>query len=213
MTQGVTEVGCLAHARRKFFDLHAANKSQIAHSALEQIARVYDIEREIKELLPDERRRIRQERSKPLLDALHQWMVLNRQKITDGTATAKALDYSLRRWGALTRFLNDGQLSAAVPHLKIRNRHSIDCLELKRHAILFQFLVLLKKDRVTQSRSLEAFLEGYCLWVLSLLPPTILQPHRQIKHRLRTLHVVHPIRHKVPMPLKLEVLARQRIRQ
>jgi hypothetical protein len=39
MTQGVIEVGCLAHARRKFFDLHAANKSQIAHSALEQIGR------------------------------------------------------------------------------------------------------------------------------------------------------------------------------
>jgi uncharacterized protein YbaR (Trm112 family) len=116
ITQGVTEVGCLAHARRKFFDLHASNKSQIAHSALEQIGRIYDIEREIKELLPDERRRMRQERSKPLLDALHQWMVLNRQKVTDGTATAKVLDYSLRRWGALTRFLSDG-------HLPVDNNH------------------------------------------------------------------------------------------
>jgi hypothetical protein len=47
MTQGVTEVGCLGHARRKFFDLHASNKSQIAQSALEQIARIYDIERQI----------------------------------------------------------------------------------------------------------------------------------------------------------------------
>jgi len=82
MTQGVTEVGCLAHARRKFFDLHASSKSQIAYSALEQIGRAYDIEREIKEFNPDERRRIRQERSKPLLDALHQWMILNRQKIS-----------------------------------------------------------------------------------------------------------------------------------
>ena len=79
-------------------------------SALEQLARIYDIEREIKELLPDERRRIRQERTKPLLEALHQWMILNRQKITDGTATAKAINYSLRRWGALTRFVEDGQL-------------------------------------------------------------------------------------------------------
>jgi transposase len=70
MTQGITEVGCLAHARRKFFDLHASNKSQIAHSALEQIARVYDIEREIKELDPDERRRIRQARNQN-----HCWML------------------------------------------------------------------------------------------------------------------------------------------
>jgi transposase len=118
MTQGVTEVGCLAHARRKFFDLHASNKSQIAHSALEQIGRIYDIEREIKELNPDERQRIRQDKSKPLLDALHQWMILNRQKIIDGSATAKALDYSLRRWGALTRFISNGQLPIDNNHIE-----------------------------------------------------------------------------------------------
>ena len=86
--------------------------------ALEQIGRIYDIEREVKELPPDERRRIRQERSKPLLDALHQWMVLNRQKIVDGSATAKALDYSLRRWGALTRFVDDGRLPVDNNHIE-----------------------------------------------------------------------------------------------
>ncbi len=118
MAQGVTEVGCLAHARRKFFDLHVSNKSQIAQSALEQIARIYDIEREIKEFFPDARRQIRQERSKPLLDALRQWMILHRQKITDGSATAKALDYSLRRWGALTRFISDGQLPVDNNHIE-----------------------------------------------------------------------------------------------
>ena len=118
MKQGVTEVGCLAHARRKFFDLHASNKSQIAHSALAQIARIYDIEREIKELPADERQRIRQQRSKPLLEALRQWMILHRQKITDGSATAKALDYSLRRWSALTRFVADGQLPVDNNHIE-----------------------------------------------------------------------------------------------
>jgi transposase len=118
MAQGVTEIGCLAHARRKFFDLHASGKSQIAQSALEQIARIYDIEREIKEFLPDARRLIRQERSKPLLDALHQWMILHRQKITDGSATAKALDYSLRRWSALTRFVSEGQLPVDNNHIE-----------------------------------------------------------------------------------------------
>ena len=96
--------------RCKFFDLHISNKSQIAHSALEQIGRIYDMELEVKELPPHQRQRIRQERSKPLLDALHQWMIVHRQKITDGSATAKALDYSLRRWGALTRFVDNGQL-------------------------------------------------------------------------------------------------------
>jgi transposase len=107
---GITEVGCLAHARRKFFDLHVANKSQVAESALQQIAKIYEIERELKNLEPDERQRIRQLRSAPVVDALHRWMLLTRQKITDGSATAKALDYSLKRWGALTRFIDDGRL-------------------------------------------------------------------------------------------------------
>ena len=107
---GVTEAGCMAHARRKFFDLHVSNKSQIAGQALSYISALYDVEREVKSLTADERLQIRQARSKPLADALYQWMVLQRRQITDGTATAKALDYSLRRWGALTRFVDDGQL-------------------------------------------------------------------------------------------------------
>lgn len=112
IASGVTEVGCLAHARRKFFDLHAANKSQIAEFALEQFARVYDIEREVKALTATERQEIRKVKTKPVLDALHEWMSLHRQKVPNGSATAKALDYSLRRWGALTRFVQDGQLPA-----------------------------------------------------------------------------------------------------
>lgn len=110
IASGVTEVGCLAHARRKFFDLHVANKSQIAEFALAQFACVYDIERELKDLNADQRREIRQHKAKPVLDALHQWMALQRQKVPSSSATAKALDYSLRRWVALTRFVDDGQL-------------------------------------------------------------------------------------------------------
>ncbi|MBK6867157.1 MAG: IS66 family transposase [Burkholderiales bacterium] len=110
MAAGVTEVGCLAHARRKFFDLHATGKSQIAETALAQFGKVYDIEREIKDATADERRAVRQQRTRPLIDVLHQWMTLQRQKVPGNSATAKALDYGLRRWQALTRFVDDGQL-------------------------------------------------------------------------------------------------------
>ena len=103
-------MGCLAHARRKFFYLHAANKSQIAEFALEQFAKVYAVEREAKEISADERKAIRQHHTQPMIDALHEWMLLQRQKVPEGSATAKALDYSLRRWVALTRFVDDGQL-------------------------------------------------------------------------------------------------------
>jgi len=106
----ITEIGCMAHARRKFFDLHVSNKSEIAQQALTYIAQLYKVEREVKNLSADERLRIRQTESKPLLDALHQWMLLQRHRITDGTATAKALNYSLKRWVALSRFAHDGRL-------------------------------------------------------------------------------------------------------
>ncbi len=106
----ITEVGCMAHARRKFFDLSVSNKSEIAQQALIYIGQLYEVEREVKHLSADERGRIRKDKSKLLVDALHQWMLLQRQRITDGTATAKALDYSLKRWVALTRFVQDGRL-------------------------------------------------------------------------------------------------------
>ena len=107
---GITEAGCMAHSRRKFFDLHVAAKSQIAGQACAYISQLYDIEREARHLLPDERLQRRQSQSKPLADAFHAWMLLHRQKVTDGSATAKALDYSLKRWTALTQFLDNGQL-------------------------------------------------------------------------------------------------------
>lgn len=118
MTQGVLEVGCLAHARRKFFELHVSHQSQMAQGVLEQIAQVYDIEREIKAFDAQERRRLRQERTKPLMDALHDGLLLQRQKITPGSATARAIDYTLRRWVALTRFIEDGQLPVDNNHIE-----------------------------------------------------------------------------------------------
>ncbi|MFE8073471.1 IS66 family transposase [Marinobacteraceae bacterium S3BR75-40.1] len=108
---GITEIGCMAHARRKFFDLHAANKSSLTKQALEYIGKLYDIEREAKDQPPDQRRQLREKQARPIADALHQWMVAQRQKVPDGSGTAKALDYSLKRWTALTRYLEDG----AVP--------------------------------------------------------------------------------------------------
>jgi transposase len=106
----ITEVGCWAHARRKFHDLQLANQSQIAEQAVRQIAQIYAVEREVKELSAEERLAIRQDKSQPLVQTLYEWLVLNRQKVPEGSATAKAIDYSLRRWSALTRFLEDGQV-------------------------------------------------------------------------------------------------------
>ena len=109
--QGITEIGCMAHARRKFYDLHAANQSQIAGDALAQIGQLYDIERQAKDLNHQQRLQLRQEQAKPILDLWHRWLLAQRQKVPDGSATAKAIDYSLKRWDALIRYCEDG----AVP--------------------------------------------------------------------------------------------------
>lgn len=108
--QGITEIGCMAHARRKFYDLHVAAKSQLAEQALQYIGQLYEVEREVKALAPEERRRRRQEHARPVADALHAWMRAQRSRVPEGSATAKALDYSLKRWVALTRYLDDGAL-------------------------------------------------------------------------------------------------------
>jgi transposase len=107
---GVTEVGCMAHSRRKFHELWANHGSQVGERALKFFIQLYEIERELHDRNPEQRKATRQDRSRPIADALHQWLTQQRQKVPDGSATAKAIDYSLRRWTALTRFLDDGDL-------------------------------------------------------------------------------------------------------
>ena len=83
--QGITEIGCMAHARRKFYDLHVANQSQLAASALEHIGKLYDIERAAKDLDDTSRLKLRQSKAKPILDLWHQWLLSHRQKVPDGS--------------------------------------------------------------------------------------------------------------------------------
>lgn len=110
MGEHITEAACWAHARRKFFELHAANKSQIAEQALVQIGQLYEVERQVANVDGPERLRMRQQHSRPTVDKLHAWLSEHRTRVPEGSATARAIDYSLRRWQALTRFLDNGQL-------------------------------------------------------------------------------------------------------
>ncbi|HSW19642.1 MAG TPA: IS66 family transposase [Ramlibacter sp.] len=107
---GVTEAGCMAHARRKFVELHVANKSTIAATAIEFIGQLYGVERDVKTLPPEQRLHERQSRAAPIARALHDWLIAQRTLIPEGTATARAIDYSLKRWVALTRYLDDPAL-------------------------------------------------------------------------------------------------------
>ena len=101
----------LGHARRKFFELHATNKSTLAEQALRFIQLLYEIESEARDLEQDLQRRIRQEKAVPVMEMLHAWLIAQRNVVPEGSAISKALDYSLKRWEALSRYLDDG----AVP--------------------------------------------------------------------------------------------------
>lgn len=76
---------------------------------MQYIAQLYDIEREGATLNAAARLALRQLHAKPVTQAMLDWMRLQRLRITDNSATAQALDYSLKRWAAQTRFLQDGQ--------------------------------------------------------------------------------------------------------
>ena len=108
----VIELGCWAHARRKFHELHVANQSPMAKEALARIASLYAVEAQImdRELNTQQAKDLRAKSSLPVLDEFKPWMLAQRQWMTRGTAGAKALEYSLRRWEALTRYAHSGDL-------------------------------------------------------------------------------------------------------
>ena len=104
------ELGCWAHARRKFFDLHKANNSPMAFEALQRIGTLYAIEAEAKNLTIEIRQQLREEKSLAELEALHEWLVRTRAQTANGGGSAKALDYTLKRWASLVRYAQTGLL-------------------------------------------------------------------------------------------------------
>ena len=106
----IIEAACWAHARRKFFDIARINKAPIAIEAVKRIDALFAIEREINGLTPHERLAVRAERSRSLVLELEAWLREQRAKLSGQSETTKAIAYSLTRWAALTRFLDDGRL-------------------------------------------------------------------------------------------------------
>jgi transposase len=106
----IVEASCWAHARRGFYDLYVVDRSPIATEALQRIGALYAIERDIRGRLPAERVRVRQERSAPLLDALHTWLAATLQMVSTKSELAGAIKYALVRWNALTRYRDDGRI-------------------------------------------------------------------------------------------------------
>lgn len=113
----IIEAACMAHARRKYFDIHQNEQrvpGTLAHQALQKIARIYAVEADIRGQPPDERRRQRQLRTRPILDEMHGWLNETLGLISAKSPMALAIGYSLSNWRALNRFTDDGRIEADI---------------------------------------------------------------------------------------------------
>ena len=106
----VKEAACMAHVRRPFYELYEAHKSAVAKETLERIAALYAVEEEIRGRSAEERREVRNARSRPLLESLKQWFEETLGKLSTKSDTTKAIRYAQGCWDALMRFCDDGHL-------------------------------------------------------------------------------------------------------
>ena len=96
--------------RRPFFEFHASTQSPLAAKVLAEIARLYAIEADIRGQPAERRRQVRQERSRPIVEALHAWMLYHVERLSAVSDLTKAIRYALRHWAGLTVFLDDGRV-------------------------------------------------------------------------------------------------------
>jgi transposase len=122
-----------AHVRRKFHDLHKTHQSPIAKEALDRIAALYGIEKEVRGRPPDQRREVRNARARPLLDSLHVWLKDTLSKVSKKSELAGAIHYALGLWTPLLRYCTDGRLEIDN---NIAER-SLRCVALGRKNYLF----------------------------------------------------------------------------
>jgi transposase len=101
---------CWAHARRKFYDIHVATQSPLAEEALRRIAELYAIEAEIRGTPAENRRSLRQQRSRPLVEAMRTWLTEQLERISGRSTLAQAIRYALNHWNGLILYLDDGRL-------------------------------------------------------------------------------------------------------
>jgi transposase len=106
---GVVEAACMAHARRKFWDVHEATRSPLAREALDRIGALYRIEETIRGRPPDQRLQARREHTAPLMAELYNWLETTRGRVPGRSELAGAIRYALSRWAALSLILADGR--------------------------------------------------------------------------------------------------------
>ncbi|HIH2753102.1 TPA: IS66 family transposase [Burkholderia lata] len=129
----VREAACHAHARRKFYDIHVSTPSDTTQRALDYIGALYGIEASIRGKPAAERLRVRQEQAKPLLETYEAWLRAKLDTLSSKSETAKAINYSLNQWAALTLYCDDG--TAEIDNNLAEN--ALRCVALGRKNYLY----------------------------------------------------------------------------
>ncbi len=106
----IVEAACWAHARRKYYEVYATDRSPLAAEALVRIGELYSLEREIRGRSPAERAQARIEHAAPKLEALRSWLRTTHESLSVKSPLAGAIQYTLGRWNSLTRYVADGTI-------------------------------------------------------------------------------------------------------
>jgi transposase len=110
----IQHVACMAHARRYFVDIVKAtkNKPGIAKSAVEWFAKLYAIEKQLKEdkATTEQIKQTRTTMATPILTKFKQWLLAQQQTVLPKSPLGKAIFYSIKHWSSLTQYINDGRL-------------------------------------------------------------------------------------------------------
>jgi transposase len=115
--EDIIHVGCMAHARRKFFEAHKVSKSKTALLAISKIKGLYTIESALREELkqnkitPEEFLERRMEKAVPILNDFHAWLEKQALELPDSSKTAAAVSYTLKQWPKLRRYLDSAELT------------------------------------------------------------------------------------------------------
>ena len=190
----VIEVGCMAHARRRFYEARSADASR-SHAALAFIKKLYEVEHDVCNRSPDERTRLRHERAGPMLASFKAWLDEQAKAVLPKSPMGEAVTYARGQWTALTRYLED-------PILDIDNNlaeRSLRCVAVgrknwlfagsdaggERAAVLYSLIATCKHHGVDPFAYLRDVLTRLPGWGDGPLEPLMPRPWQDVRERLK----------------------------
>jgi len=186
---------CMAHARRYFLESEKNDPKRAAY-ALNVFGQLYDIEREIKDKTPQERKEARQELSKPIWGHFGQWLEENAGMLNEKSAIHKAFSYTMKRYKRLSVYMENGTLNidnnpieGSIRGIALGRKNFLFCGShdgAQRSAMLYSFMGTCKLQAINPM-----------VWMVDVLKKINKKPADQIQdllpHRWKKLQEIEPV--------------------